>query len=334
MLGAVVTNTYANNSTAATVLDVQDELHVTNDFVQKAGCFIKTGPGTVYFSGARNNFGGELRVSKKSFAESGRLAFNANGDAPTSGRRGAFILAEGTMVIEGGYNVFGNTNCVNSIGTWTVDEGTEKSAVLEIRGGTNVFERCVHPSYINGFAGSTGGAAVRSGLRITGGVVTNGPTGNDTMWVGGSTAVSGKTFDSHPFIEVTGGSLYVGKNIQLGNMQGVNSTLTISGTGKVTTGSAVSAGYSKGYSTNLVVVSGKGSLRTTFLGTRSDQAASKHTRLDVHLLRLASGSMSGMTSPTRTPCRARRGSRSSSRGLAANTWLTTASSRTSRLMRR
>ena len=160
-LGAVVTNTYANNSTAATVLDVQDELHVTNDFVQKAGCFIKTGPGTVYFSGARNNFGGELRVSKKSFAESGRLAFNANGDAPTSGRRGAFILAEGTMVIEGGYNVFGNTNCVNSIGTWTVDEGTEKSAVLEIRGGTNVFERCVYPGYMNGFAGSTGGAAVQ-----------------------------------------------------------------------------------------------------------------------------------------------------------------------------
>ena len=284
VLGAVVTNTFADSSTAATVLDVQDELHVTNDFVQKAGCFIKTGPGTVYFSGARNSFGGELAVSKKSFAESGRLAFNANGDAPTAGRRGAFILAEGTMVIEGGYNVFGNANCVNSIGTWTVDSGTEKSAVLEIRGGTNIFEKCVHPSHINGFAGTTGGPGVRSGLRITDGVVTNGPTGNDTMWVGGSTTVSGKTFDSHPFIEVTGGSLYVGKNIQLGNMKGVNSTLTISGTGKVVTGSAVSAGYTQGYSTNLVEVSGNGSLRTTFLGTRSDKAASKNTRLDVHLL--------------------------------------------------
>lgn len=283
-LGAVVTNTYANNSTAATVLDVQDELHVTNDFVQKAGCFIKTGPGTVYFSGARNYFGGELRVTKKAFAETtAKLALNANGDAPTAGRRGAFILAEGKVVIEGGYNVFGNTNCCNSIGTWTVDEGTEKSAILEIRGGTNVFERCVYPGYMNGFAGTTGGAAVRSGLRITGGVVTNGPTANDTVFVGGATAVSGKTFDTNPFIEVTGGMMYTGKNFQLGNMQGVNTTLDISGTGKVIVNSYVGAGYTQGYNTNTITVSEGGSLKTTYISTKRDKS-SKNVRLDVRIL--------------------------------------------------
>ena len=68
-LGAVVTNTYAASSKLATVLDVQDELHITNDFVQKTGCFIKTGPGTVYFSGSNNRFGWDPDVANGAVAD-------------------------------------------------------------------------------------------------------------------------------------------------------------------------------------------------------------------------------------------------------------------------
>ena len=229
MLGAVVTNEYAASSTKATVLDVQDELHITNDFVQKAGCFIKTGPGTVYFSGARNNFGGDPNVANATKNESGMLGLNSNGDAPTSGRHGNFMLAEGTMVVEGGYNYFNVDGNGGAIGAWTTNAGTEKSAVLEIRGGTNVFLRSVWPGFWNGVAGA-GGPDVRSGLRVTGGIVSNGVTTGDSVFVGGKALPSGvSSLDTYPFIEVTGGFLYVGKNVQLGNLAGVNTSLSISG---------------------------------------------------------------------------------------------------------
>ena len=285
-IGAVVTNEYPASSKLATVLDVQDELHITNDFVQKTGCFIKTGPGTVYFSGARNYFGGTPDVENATKAEKTRLNLNANGDAPTDGRRGNFVLAEGTMVIEGGYNYFNKhgTSGGGSIGTWTAEDGeTEKSAILEIRGGTNVFLRSIWPGYWNGIAGRTGGESVRSGLRVTGGIVTNGLSG-DTVFVGGSSLPDGVTsLDTHPFIEVTGGYLYVGKNIQLGNKAGVNSTLTVSGDGEVYAVTSVGAGYSGGPNTNVVTVSGNGKLTTPYIGTRSE-GNSPGVRLDVNIL--------------------------------------------------
>ena len=280
-LGAVITNTYGASSTYATVLDVQDELHITNDFVQKTGCFIKTGPGTVYFGGARNYFGGTPDVENATKAETTRLGINANGDAPTTGRRGNFVLAEGTMVIEGGYNYFNKhgTSGGGSIGTWTAEDGeTEKSAVLEIRGGTNVFLRSIWPGYWNGIAGRTGGESVRSGLRVTGGIVTNGLSG-DTVFVGGSSLPSGVTsLDTYPFIEVTGGYMYVGKNIQLGNKPGVNSTLTVSGDGEVYADTSVGAGYGGGPNTNVVTVSGNGKLTTPYIGTRKE-----NIRLDLEI---------------------------------------------------
>ena len=286
VLGAVVTNTYAASSTLATVLDVQDELHITNDFVQKTGCFIKTGPGTVYFSGARNNFGGDPDVANATKIEAERLNFTANGDAPTTGRRGNFVLAEGTMVIEGGYNYFNKhgTSGGGSIGTWTAEDGeTEKSAVLEIRGGTNVFLRSIWPGYWNGIAGRTGGESVRSGLRVTGGIVTNGLSG-DTVFIGGQTLPSGVTsLDTHPFIEVTGGYMYVGKNIQLGNKAGVNSTLTVSGDGEVYAVTSIGAGFSSGPNTNVITVSGNGKLATPFINTRYE-GDSPGVRLDLNVL--------------------------------------------------
>ena len=96
VLGAVVTNEYPASSKLATVLDVQDELHITNDFVQKTGCFIKTGPGTVYFSGANNRFGWDPDVANGAVADTANpLTLNANGDAPTKGIRGNVVIAEG-----------------------------------------------------------------------------------------------------------------------------------------------------------------------------------------------------------------------------------------------
>ncbi len=274
-LGAVVTNEYPAKSTLATVLDVQDELHVTNDFVQKAGVFIKTGPGTVYFSGARNCFGGEQNMAGANLAQTDTLVFNANGDAPTTGRRGAFMVAEGTMVVEGGYNVFGNDTCYNSVGTWTVDEGTEKSAVLEIRGGTNIFNKCIWPGFMNGYAGTTGGEGVRSGLRVTGGVVSNGTATSESVMMGGNqNAPSGNTFDTYPFIEMTGGYMYIGKNLQLAYKGGAHSTVSISGTAELDVAPTAPAQYigfgdQGGPSKGWLTVSENGTLRAPFIEMRS-----------------------------------------------------------------
>ncbi len=277
VLGAVVTNTYAAKSALATVLDVQDELHITNDFVQKTGCFIKTGPGTVYFSGANNRFGYDPNVANANVRDnSTNLMLNANGDAPTKGIRGNVVIAEGTMVIEGGYNYF-NAN-QGSIGTWTTNEGTEKSAVLEFRGGTNILNKCFYPGYFNGFAGTTGGPDVRSGIRVTGGVVSNGVvwgSSGDTIFMGsGETLPAGKTYDTYPFIEVLGGHFAMAKNLQLGNQAGVNSSFTVAGDGVVTMGQYVGVGYKSGPSVCDVTVADRGNLSSMYIAILSSAGAS------------------------------------------------------------
>ena len=306
IFGAVITNVFASGATTATVLDIQNDLYVTNSFVQKGGAFIKTGPGTIHFSGERNNFGGTQGTAGCSFAQtSSRLTFNDNGDAPTNGLRGAFIVAEGKMVIEDGYNVFGNNSCYNSVGTWTVDEGTEKSAVVEIRGGTNVFEKCIWPGHMNGYLGTTGGENVSSGLRVTGGIVSNGTDSTESVFMGGNqSAPSGRTFDNYSFIEMTGGYMYIGKNLQMAYKKGSHSTVSISGTGELDIapvsplqylGFGDSSGPSKGWlsvaghgklsapfiemrskagdSTWSITVADEATVRTRYIGTKSDLAA-------------------------------------------------------------
>ena len=271
VLGAVITNTYPASSKLATVLDVQDELHITNDFVQKTGTFIKTGPGTVYFSGANNRFGYDPGVANGSNTDkSTNLIFNANGDAPTKGLRGNVVIAEGTMVIEGGYNYF-NGQCNGSVGTWTTNEGTEKSAVLEFRGGTNVLYKCFWPGWCNGFSGTTGGPGVRSGIRVTGGVVSNGVvwgSSGDTIFMGGKSdnRPAGRTYDTYPFIEVLGGHFAMAKNLQLGNLAGVHSTFTVAGTGVVTMGQYIGVGYEEGPSVCEMTLADNGDVTTQYLG--------------------------------------------------------------------
>ena len=281
IFGAVITNMFASDATTATVLDIQNDLYVTNSFVQKGGAFIKTGPGTVYFSGSRNNFGGSQGAAGGNFAQtSSRLTFNANGDAPTVGRRGAFIVAEGTMVVDGGYNIFGNNSCYNSVGTWTVDEGAEKSAVIEIRGGTNIFEKCIWPGHMNGYLGTTGGENVRSGIRVTGGVVSNGTDSTESVFMGGNqNAPAGRTFDTYPFIEITGGYMYIGKNLQMAYKKGANSTVTISGDGVLEVAPQAPAQYlgfgdTSGPSKGWLTVSGRGRLSAPFIEMRDNAGAS------------------------------------------------------------
>ena len=266
---------FASATNKCCVLDVQSDLVITNNWTQNYGTFIKTGPGTVTFRGKNNFFGGvaSSTMTKTLDDRTHKLTFNDNGDGPTVGVRGGFILAEGAMVIEGDSsttNYINNSEAYGAIGTWTADSGEqEKSAVLEIRGGYNVMTRASWLGYHNGTLAS-GGENVSSGIRMTGGYLRIGAPGlTDTVFVGGQTSPNGPQ-RSNPFIEVSGGTLDIGKNLQLGNQGGVNTRLAISGDGRLITGQYIGNGYTDGSkttgpSTNSVTVSGNGYLETRYV---------------------------------------------------------------------
>lgn len=291
VLSAAVTSSFASSDKKACVLDVQNDLVVTNNWTQKYGTFIKTGPGTVTFRG-KNNFIGAVNSTTRTSSLDDRthkLAFNVNGDGPAVGVRGGFVLAEGKMIIEGDdttTNYLNGASGYGAIGTWTADNGEqEKSAVLEIRGGYNYMPRAVWLGYHNGTA-ATGGDNVSSGLRVAGGYLRIGATNvatsdNDTMFVGSQTSANGTQL-SHPFIEVSGGHLDIAKNLQLGNRAGVHTRVHISGDGRLTTGQYTGIGYSaEGTTTNSVTLSGNGVLETRYIEMRT--AAGK-SQCDVNLL--------------------------------------------------
>ena len=289
---APIVSTFTSASTKSCVLDVQNDLVVTTNWTQHYGTFIKTGPGTVIFRG-KNNFFGAVNVNTKTATlddRTNKLTFSDNGDGPTVGVRGGFILAEGTMVIEGDdatTNYINSSTSYGAIGTWTADDGEqEKSALLEIRGGYNVMPRGCWPGYHNGTA-ATGGENVSSGIRVTGGHLEIGWPGStdETLFVGGQTSPNG-TQRSNPFIEVTGGTLRIGKNLQLGNQGGVNTRLAISGDGRLVMGQYIGNGYTDGSkttgpSTNSVTVSGNGYLETRYVQMF---ARASNSQCDVNLL--------------------------------------------------
>ena len=286
-----VESAFVSASTKSTVLDVQSDLVVTTNWTQKYGTFIKTGPGTVTFRGKYNFFGAASGTQvATSDDRTHRLALNANGDAPTTGVRGGFVLAEGKMVIEGDdstTNYFNSSTSYGAIGTWTAADGEqEKSAVLEIRGGYNIMPRACWLAYHNGTA-ATGGDNVSSGLRVTGGYLRIGMpdvpvSGNETIFVGGQTSPNGPQ-RSNPFIEVTGGTLNVGKNLQLGNQGGVNTRVSVSGDGRLIIGQNVGNVYSATTttSTNSVTVSENGVLEAQCIQMLNNSVGSQ---CDVRLL--------------------------------------------------
>ena len=279
--GGVLDKTVTGFATAATkkacVLDVQNDLAVTGDWKQNYGTFIKTGPGTVTFRGKNNFFGATASGTSATLNDSThKLSFNANGDGPTTGVRGGFVLAEGTMVIEGDETttnyLSGSSSGTGAIGTWTVDSGKEKSAVLEIRGGQNFMPKAAIPGYHNGNA-TTGGEGVSSGIRVTGGYLQVGKDPSDskdeTFFFGGTSTPSGYRQNSHPFIEVTGGKMVVSKNVQLGNQGGVHTRLTVAGDGELEIGQYVGNGYSgtpaDNPASNSVTIAERGVLKAQYM---------------------------------------------------------------------
>ncbi len=289
VLSAPVASSFTSASTKSCVLDVQSDLVVDGNWTQNYGSFIKTGPGTVTFRGNKNFFGAvdTSTTTATSNGNTERLAFNANGDAPTAGVRGGFVLAEGKMVIEGDEsttNYFNSSTARGAIGTWTAEDGEqEKSAVLEVRGGYNMMWTAGGLAYHNGTA-ATGGENVSSGIRVTGGYLGVGDPSakKETIFVGGTTSPNG-TQRSNPFIEVSGGTLEIARNLQLANQEGVNTRIDVSGDGKLVLGQYMGIGYQDGAgpSTNSVTVSGNGTLETCYIEMRKKAGASQ---CDVSLL--------------------------------------------------
>lgn len=270
--GGILDKTVTGFAAAATkscVLDVQNDLVVTGNWDQKYGTFVKTGPGTVTFRGEANCFGGREGTGTTATLNDTThdLALNANGDGPTAGVTGGFVLAEGTMVIDGDEtttNYINNANAYGSIGTRTTATGTEKSAVLEIRGGQNYMRKPAIPGYHNGNA-TTGGKGVSSGLRVTGGYLRIGSgvdKKDESVFIGG---IDSYTHDTYPFIEVTGGKLEISKNLQLGNQPGANTSLTVSGDGQLELGQYIGNGFTSGPATNTVTIAGNGSIKAQYI---------------------------------------------------------------------
>ena len=288
-ISAPIASPFPAKSTKSTVLDVQSDVTITNNWVQNYGTFIKTGPGTVTFTGKNNFFGGVAGTATSTTLNdtANKLTFNANGDGPTVGVRGGFVLAEGTMIVEGDEattNYFNNSAASGAIGTWTVDEGQEKSAVLEIRGGYNVMRKSIIPGLYNGNT-TTGGKGVSSGLRLTGGYLRVGQgldQTDETIFVGGSSSPAGYRQNSYPFIEVTGGKMDISKNFQLGNQPGVNTRLLVSGDGMLELGQYIGVGYhDAATTTNSMTIAGNGVVKARYVEMFTKAGASK---LDVSIV--------------------------------------------------
>ena len=258
-----VASSFAQGSTAATVFDVQSDLVFSGNWNQPYGGFIKTGPGTLTIAGGTNadvtNFFGAVDTTGGTGVFTSetlfqKLTFNANGDSPTVGY-GAFSVAEGTFRIDGGVNVFGTETETSAlqIGAWTTDDGAEKSAVLEINGGTNTFVGKVAIGRQNGNSVTAPGGNV-SGIRVTGG---------DTTfckqlhfgWNDNATVYPNQCV--RPFYEQTGGTVTkTGGNVQFAYTKGACGLFKMTG-GTFDTGNLNAlAGYSSGPVTQTVDIAG------------------------------------------------------------------------------
>lgn len=224
--------TSTEGTKGATVFDVRNDLDMTGTWTQPYGAFVKTGPGTLTLSGDAYTFA-------SSFVDLpvvGNLVFNPNGDGPTTGH-GGFVLAEGAMIIGEKGGTYEFSNCTNSlVGTCTVRDGQEKSALLEIRGGTVTFPTRTYIGYGNGTE-TTAIDPVRSGIRITDGTVNFG----HHIFLG-TKGGAVEPLKTEPFLEIAGGTVTGSNGLHCGYADGVKATFTISG-GKLTLGTKLYIGY-------------------------------------------------------------------------------------------
>ena len=287
---ANVAPSFQSGSTAACVFDVQNDLSFAGVWNQPYGGFIKTGPGTLSIAGSDNStnwFSSALlldgigAITDASLAK--KIVFNENGDAPAEGFS-AFSVVDGTFRIESGVNVFGTvTNAVASqVGAWTTDEGTEKSAVLEIAGGANAFFGYLVAGRQNGSA-TTGGDKVHTGVRVTGG--TTMVTGRMILgWNGDATAYP--SLDSRPFYEQTGGAVTLSDNLQLGyeNTKGVRASVNMTG-GTFNISKNIVSGFKATHTTNTIDVSGTavlGCAGSVYVHNGNNNGAGNMMDINVH----------------------------------------------------
>ena len=209
---------FTNHAAAAraTIYDIRHDLTIASDIDQGYGCFVKTGPGTLYLDGSGTSSfgygGGEPEDSTSGL----RAIFtpNANGDSPTKGFR-IFHVMDGRLVLGRNGGTYQIT-CTHDagVGGWTTNSGQEKEAMLEIAGGSTTFTGwLMHGSY-NGKTANTSEKMPQSTLRVTGGSV------NFTTALSlGRNKIEYSTFPqrSAPRVEVFGGkltaeSLYLGED--------------------------------------------------------------------------------------------------------------------------
>lgn len=197
VLGHDVVNAFGDGETnRAVVIDATRDFAFEGVWTQSAGAVIKRGVGTFTIlggpEGTTNYFGvaGVTRLMGLTDKSVGaELSFPSNGDAPTTGYAG-LTIAEGTLRIAGGVNVFGQ-NWGTRVGA-KCDYAAEP--MLEITGGTSYF--------YNGFMSGCTKSGGRAVVRITGGEVIHDQDAGDDKKLVGIGAVKG----SEGVLEMTGGT--------------------------------------------------------------------------------------------------------------------------------
>ncbi|MDD2598088.1 MAG: autotransporter-associated beta strand repeat-containing protein [Kiritimatiellae bacterium] len=211
-----------DDSARAGVLRVEDEVTFGGQILADSGPFLKTGPGTVYYT-----YPGANKLNAHEVGGAGRLQnIGLNGDGPTQGITG-FTVTDGRVVL----GVPGQTNTVVGhldIGlyTSTAPDGETAGELVLNDGVLTTGGQTVSIGRHNGTT-ITAPGGVSSRLTINGGAFNCGTlaTGNNAAGITG--------FNARPVIEVTGGELNVGGGyLSVGESTGSYAALLVSG-GKV-----------------------------------------------------------------------------------------------------
>ena len=241
----------------ASIYDIRHDLTIASDMDQGYGCFVKTGPGTLYLDGTGTSSFGYGGGSPSDDTSGYRAVFTptANGDSPAKGFR-IFHVLDGTLVLGrrgGTYRIKATGDA--GVGGWTTDSGQEKEATLEIAGGsTTVDGWLMHGSY-NGKTANTSEKMPQSVFRMTGG------SANFTSALSlGRNKMGYSTFPqrSAPRVEVFGGTLTT-EYLYLGEDRGAHCHILVTN-GTLRANNVVKCGRCSGNAdtTNTLEICGSG----------------------------------------------------------------------------
>lgn len=250
---------FTNHAAAAraSIYDIRNDLTIASDLNQGYGCFVKTGPGTLYLDGTGTSNFGYGGGNPEDSTDGIRAIFtpNANGDSPAKGFR-IFHVLEGKLVLGrngGTYKIKATGDA--GVGGWTTNSGQEKEATLEIVGGNTTFEGWIMHGAYNGKTANTTEKRTESTFRITGGNATF-----TTAFSLGRNKIAYSTFPqrSAPRLEVFGGKL-TAENLYLGEDRGANTYILVTN-GTLQANSLVLCGRCSGNidTTNTLEICGTG----------------------------------------------------------------------------